>query len=224
MWHSKCSTLLAIALTTIPVVSLAAEEKDDDQGAGAFWSRFHGQLSVGAMLGPTRSPDLLSDNNDGSLSGVSTDKIGTGGKVYVDWQPWDYVGFEAAYTDLGKNSFRGTSDGSGYSWLGGSIGTDQEAHGWELSLFTRVPVSERLTLLLRGGAYGWNSTQTYYENGGAIVTEDRSSGTDLTYGVGFEYDVGVKNRFFWRGELQHYTVDEANLDSNALWIGFMYRR
>lgn len=221
MWHCKCSTLLVVALTTIPAVTLAAEEKDNDRGA--FWGRFNGQLSVGAMLGPTQNRDLLGDNNDGSLSNVSTDKIGTGGKVYVDWQPWDYVGFEAAYTDLGKNSFRATSSG-GPSWLAGSIGTDHEAHGWELSLFTRVPVSDRLTLLLRGGAYGWNSTQTYYENGGAIVTEDKSSGTDLTYGVGFEYDVGIKNRFFWRGELQHYTVDEANLDSNALWIGIMYRR
>lgn len=211
---------MGLVLASVSSLSIADEKRD----RGAFWGMFDGQLSMGAMAGSNRNPDLVSDNDDGSLSAISTDKTGTGWKLYAAWQPWDYVGVEAAYSDLGKNSFRATSSGAGGSWAGGAIGTDHEAEGWELTLFTRVPVTDRLTLLLRGGAYGWKSTQTYYELGGSVVTEDKSSGTDFTYGVGFEYDIGVKDRFYWRGELQRYTVDEGELESDALWIGFMYRR
>lgn len=214
--------LLTLVAATLPTMAWAADsQKDDDRGA--FWGRFNGKLSLGAMGGVNNTSNLVSANDDGSLSGVSTDKRGKGWKLFATYQPWENVGFEFAYSDQGNNSFRGTSAG-GPSWAAGAIGTDHEAHGWELNIYDRIPITDRFTLFVKAGLYGWSSTQTYYENGGATVTVDKNSGTDPTYGLGFEYDVGVKDRFFWRGELQHYTVDPDNLKSNALWIGIVYRR
>lgn len=201
----------------------AEAEKNDDRGG--FWGQFGGKLSLGAMGGYTHNPGLVSPNNKGgSLSAISTDKGASGWKLFANYQPWENVGFELAYSDLGKNSFRATADGTDPSWLAGAVGTDHEARGWELNLYDRIPITDRYTLFVKIGLYNWESRQTYYENGGAIVTVDQNSGTKPTFGLGFEYDIGVKNRFFWRGELQHYTVDPDKLSANALWIGVVYKR
>ena len=46
------------------------------------------------------------------------------------------------------------------------------------------------------GWYWWKNEETYYENG--FVSSDTDKGSDVTFAIGFEYDVGVKDRFVYR--------------------------
>jgi hypothetical protein len=193
-----------------------AEDKQDTPRKPPFPLIFDGKFSVSAGLGGAQHSGLVKDNDDGSLSAVSSDESSTTARLFVSYEPWNNVGFQLGYTSLGKDSFRATSSG-GPSWAAGPVSTQHEAKGWELTLYDRIPISERYTLLLRIGSYFWESEQTYTDSGGTYPV-DRKTGSSLTYGIGFEYDIGIKNYFFWRGELQRYTVWDGDLAANAAWI------
>lgn len=214
------SPFFAACLLCAPLGALADEQKEDGHKP-LIPLLFGGKLSLGAGLGAAHHGGLVQDNDDGSLSAIKTDKTSIPKKLFVSYEPWDTVGFQLGYTDLGKDSFTATSAG-GSSWLAGPVATSHEADGWELTLYKRIPVSERYTLLLRIGAFFWESEQTYTDSGGTYPV-DRKTGSSLTYGLGFEYDIGVKNRFFWRGELQRYTVWDGDLTANAASINLGYR-
>jgi hypothetical protein len=195
--------------------ALAKQDKDDDRKP-PFPLLFDGKFSVGGGLGGARHGGLVKDNDDGSLSAVSTDKSSLPRRIFVAYEPWQNIGFQFGYTDLGKDSFKATSSG-GPSWAAGPVHTGHQADGWELTLYDRIPITERYTLILRIGQYFWKSEQTYTDSGGTYPV-DKKTGSSLTYGFGFEYDIGIKNYFFWRGELQRYTVWDKDLSANAAWI------
>jgi hypothetical protein len=217
---SKKPKLLPLLIGSVvalvaPMPALAKQDKDDDRKP-PFPLLFDGKFSVGGGLGGARHGGLVKDNDDGSLSAVSTDKSSLPRRIFVAYEPWQNIGFQFGYTDLGKDSFKATSSG-GPSWAAGPVHTGHQADGWELTLYDRIPITERYTLILRIGQYFWKSEQTYTDSGGTYPV-DKKTGSSLTYGLGFEYDIGIKNYFFWRGELQRYTVWDKDLSANAAWI------
>ena len=145
---------------------------------------------VGADVGTSSNDDFVSANNDGSLSMIRSDESDTGYRVYGGYEFGPHVGVEAGYEDHGETSFTAESDGTGYSWEAGSVGTRFESDGWFAAVVGRLPLSERWTLFARLGLYSWETTETFTEPSGTTV--DKNSGTDATYGAGVEYDVGKK--------------------------------
>jgi len=206
---------LIIVLGSLPVISFADEKKD------SFWGEplplyFGGKVSVGLAGGGVNHTGLVKDNDDGSITGVATDKTSGGWKIYATVQPWENIGFQAGYTDLGKDSFGANSSG-GYSWAAGPVSTNHKAKGWELTVYDRIPISERYTLFVKAGMFFWEAEQTYTDSGGTYPV-DKESGSSVTYGLGFEYDIGIKHHFYWFGELQRYSL-ENDIAANSAWIG-----
>ena len=150
--------------------------------------------------------DLLSANNDGSLSNISNDDSGVGFSVLGGYLWRGLVGAEVGYLDLGEADFAAESDGSGNSWVAGDVATDFEADGWLFAVVGRWPITERFALLGRLVIFAWDTTETFTENG--FVSVDKNSRSDAYYGAGFEYDLGVKDKWVLHGDFAQTEVDD----------------
>ncbi len=169
---------------------------------------------VGFGVGYNDHDDVLSANNDGSLSNISNDDSSTGWSVIGGYFFNDWVGLEVGYLDLGEPDFTADSDGSGDSWVAGEVSTDFEADGWLFAIIGRWPITDQLALLGRLGWYAWDTTETWTENG--FVSSESDSGSDAYYGVGFEYDVGTPDKWVIRGDIAQTEVDDDGDTVNML--------
>ena len=88
-------------------------------------------LYVGGSVGPTRyrGPDI---------GGLSTDRSGTGGKLYGGYEITPNFSVEAGYANLGKAS---------------SDAGDVKSHGIYVDAVGKVPLSESFSALGRIGAF-----------------------------------------------------------------------
>ena len=127
--------------------------------------------------------------------------------------------------DVGQVDFEGEAKDTGFRFLGGyrfnrtlaaELGYAMlydkdgvEATAWELVGVASFPIANRFSVFGKLGLAMWEA-----EGGG--VKED---GTDLTYGVGVQYD--LTPRFAIRGQWQRYDVDDA--DADVLSIGIIYK-
>ena len=201
--------------------SAMAGEDDDEKGwfipKNTPAKNFYGGIGIGANRND--SPD---SNQDGSVSGVSTDKNGMSSGVFFGYQINDNVAVEGGYQDLGKSEFNGTASGAGSSWtIAGPVKTKQEADGWELGVMGRWPVSQRWYALGYVGMYWWENKETYYESG--FVSSIKETGSDLTYALGFEFDHGLKDRIVYRFMGSHHQVGNDDYNVNTASAQVIYR-
>jgi OOP family OmpA-OmpF porin len=176
---------------------------------------FYGGFGMG--VAKSDAPD---GNQDGSVSDVNTDETGVAAGVFLGYQLFNFLAIQGGYQDLGKSEFSGTSSG-GTSWAPGPVSTKQEAHGWELGVMGRWPISNRWYVLGFVGWFWWESKETYSESfGTGSVTE---SGSDVTYAVGFEFDHGLKDRIVYRFMASHHEVGNDNYDVTGVSAAVVYR-
>lgn len=199
----------------------AADKSDDREGEGWFIPKntpaknFYG--GVGIQFAKNDAPD---SNQDGSVTGVQTDETGIGYDLFVGYQINDTVAIQGGYRDLGEAEFSGTSSG-GPSWAPGSVRTDHEADGWELGVMGRWPITDRWYALGFLGWFWWESTETYNESG--VISQLKESGSDVTFALGFEYDVGLKDRIVYRFMGSHHQVGDLGHDVNGASAEMVYR-
>jgi len=175
-------------------------------------------VGISGGFGNNNTPDT---QQDGSVTGVSTDEDDGAFKVFGGIQVTENVSLEASYHDFGESKFSGTSDGSSYSWAAGSVSTLHESSGIGLSTVVRYPVNDRVSIIAQLGWFMWKSTETWTEGSTTTISED--SGGDVTYGAGIEYDIGVPDNFVWRAELEHHQVDDDSYDINTGSAGIVFR-
>lgn len=188
---TKCA--MYVAVFCLCLTSASAWSAD----AGWFVPADSGAKNLYLGAGVSRvNNDIVDTNQDGSVSNISKDDEDTSTGLIVGYQITDNISVEGGYTDMGETDFRGVSDGSGDSWFPGSVRTKQEADGWEFGVMGRWPIAPRWYALGYLGWYWWESKETYYESG--FISSDTDSGGDVVFAVGFEYDVGVEDRFVYR--------------------------
>jgi hypothetical protein len=178
-------------------------------------------LYGGIGFGAGYNTDLKDSWDDGSLSNRDMDSDEPAYKLFAGYQINPYVAVQGAYHDLGEYSMSATSDGTGNSWAAGSVSGEQEADGWSLSVVGRWPISERWTLFGTLGWFWWESTERYNENG--FKSEDKESGSDVTFSGGLEFDHGHKDRIVYTFELGDQRVGDDNLDIITGFAGVLYR-
>jgi OOP family OmpA-OmpF porin len=146
---------------------------------------------AGASLGSTRYKD--------DIGGLSTDRSGSGGKIYGGYGITPNVALEAGYADLGKAS--------------SAAGSVRE-HGVFLDLVGSVPVGQSFSLLGRVGAFNGHSRVTGGSN---------ESGTDAKYGLGVQYDFTKQAGI--RGEWERYRFKSfgAKTNSDMYSVGLNYK-
>jgi OOP family OmpA-OmpF porin len=213
-----CLPLMLVASFT----GLAAAAEDDEE-KGWFIPKntaaknFYGGIGVGG----NRS-DAPDSNQDGSVSGLSTDKSGITSGVFLGYQATNNLAVEGGYRDLGESEFTGTASGAGSSWtIAGPVRTKQEADGWELGVMGRWPISQRWYALGYVGMYWWENKETYYESG--FVSSIKENGNDITYALGFEFDHGLKDRIVYRFMGSHHEVGNDNYNVNTASAAVIYR-
>ncbi|MFL6662280.1 MAG: outer membrane beta-barrel protein [Rhizobacter sp.] len=149
-------------------------------------------LYVGGSLGPTRyrGPDI---------GGLSTDRSGTGGKLYGGYEITPNFSVEAGYANLGKAS---------------SDAGDVKSHGVYVDAVGKVPLTESFSALGRIGAF---NSHTSASNAAS------DSGTDVKYGLGLQYDFNKQTAL--RGEWERYRVKAFDTKTNAdmYTLGVNYR-
>lgn len=146
-------------------------------GVGGGWSSFNGNA---VDLEPSLAGETY------TLNGLDDDS--TGWKVFGGYQFSKNLAVELAYTKLGKFSFDATVTGSGGS--GGPYPVDEygevKPECWSLSAVGILPVGNNFSLLGKAGICRWDDNAYAYE--GTYVYPERSTGTDLTFGLGAKYD------------------------------------
>ncbi len=198
------------------------EKKDDNDQKGWFVPRdtklknFYVGFGVGPMY--SNSPDT---NQDGSVTGVQKDHQGWSGKTFVGYQFNDHFAAEVGYINLGGSRFDGVSDGTGPSWSSGPVVAESEVQGENLSAVVRWPITDRLTLIGTAGIFWWESQETFIDGG--HKTTEKDSGNGGTFSGGIEYDVGLKDRFVYRAEVQNFVVDDSAYDITAGVFSIVYR-
>lgn len=198
---------------------LAADDKDGDQGwfvpKGTAAKNFY----AGAKLGVDKS-DFPKSNQDGSVTGVRTDKTGTGKGLTLGYQINENLAIEGGYRDFGKSDFRGTSSG-GPSWLAGPVRATNESDAWELGVLGRWQIAPRWYALGFLGWSWWESKETYVESG--FKSEEKDSGGDAVYAIGLEYDPGLKDRIVYRFMGARRDVDDSGYEIDSATAEIVYR-
>lgn len=125
---------------------------------------------------------------------VSCDKRDTGWKVFGGYQFNPNLAVELAYVGLGKVTANGVIGGV-------PVNAEAEGEGWEVSVVGKFPFSQTFSILGRIGAFHWevDATATAGVPALARVTAN-ANGTDLTYGLGLEYNFSrtISGRLEWQ--------------------------
>lgn len=216
---SKVILLALLSMLIFSGMALAVNEDDDEKGwlipKGTLAKNFYGGVGVG--MAKNDSPD---SNQDGSVTGISTDETDVGKGVFFGYQLNENVAVQGGYHDFGDAEFTGTSSG-GPSWAAGPVKTTQEADGWELGVMGRWPVSSRWYALGFVGWFWWESKETYIESG--FISTLKESGSDVTYALGFEFDHGLKDRIVYRFMGSHHEVGNDDYNVNSVSAAVIYR-
>lgn len=134
---------------------------------------------IGAGVGESKAKDIS------SLPGGSTDDTDTAWKVYGGYMFHPNVGVELSYIDFGK--FTGSAPG---------LSVDAKPKGIDLSLLGVLPLPDRtspFSLFGKIGADRWKvDTDTN------VLGSASDHGTDLSWGVGAQYDFNRN----WAGRLE----------------------
>ena len=159
------SDLRAITFLVLSLAASVSWAEDEDAGWVVPTNSAVKNLYLGAGLARVDN-DIAASNQDGSVSNVSTDDEDTSTSLIIGYRINDYLAVEGGYTDTGETDFRGTSDGSGESWVAGSVRTKQEADGWEFGIRGRWPIAPRWYAIGYAGWYWWKNEETYLERNG----------------------------------------------------------
>lgn len=213
------TVVMAAFITMAPQLATAADG-DDSMGwlvpGGTPARNFYAGVGVGV-----NDIDYPDSNQDGSVSSISDDDTDQFGSVFLGYQINDYVAVQGGYYDFGDSDFSGVSDGSGDSWTPGNVSANLDADGWELGVLGRWPIAPRWYALGFVGWLWWDSTETFIENG--FVSKEHDSGSDMSYAVGLEYDIGRPDRILYRFMLSEHEVDESGYDIGGATAEIVYR-
>ena len=116
----------------------------------------------------------------------------TGYKFFGGYTVNNNLGFEIAFVDLGQ-------------YVDGLL----EQYGVAFEVVGYLPLSSNLDLMGKLGMFSWT----------VDVLNASDDGTDLTYGLGVQYD--LNNRLYVRGEWEQFT-DVSGGDVSLLSVGLLY--
>jgi OmpA-OmpF porin, OOP family len=160
--------------------------------------------SSAAYLGLSVGQAKFSDACEGaSALGVTCDNKDTAFRIFGGYQFHPNIAVELGYADLGK----ATASGPGGT-------ASAEASAFDLVGVLSWPVGNAFSVYGKLGLYHGE-----VEGGGALGGSS-DSGTDLTYGLGAQFNVG--RNVGLRAEWQRYN-DVSGSDIDVLSIGVLYR-
>lgn len=176
----KAKSFVALGMFALSMSAATAADTGWYAGGGGGYTTYNGD-AVGL------APPLASE----TYTVTRIDDDSTGWKLFGGYKFHKNWAVELAYVDLGKFSM----DANVSPGLFG-IGTEYaEAKPtcWNLSAVGILPLRNNFSLLGKLGVCAWDDHPRVEETILGVVTPEsggvESSGTDLTYGLGFQYDL-----------------------------------
>jgi OmpA-OmpF porin, OOP family len=163
---------------------------------------------------------LLQHSTIGSVYSFEDDSKDIGYKVYGGYQFNRYIAVESGYFDLGQFDFAATTLPSGA--LDGQI----KIRGLNFDLVGTLPITEKLSAFVRGGAT-YSQVRDTFRDAGAVNIPDKNrenKDTDYKFGGGMEY--AITDNLGMRLEAERYRVNDAvgnNADVDLYSLGLLYR-
>jgi OOP family OmpA-OmpF porin len=221
---APAATLAAAFFAILTFASGLAHAADGETStAAAGWfvpdDTLAKNVYVGVQVGMDDT-DYPSSNQDGSVTGVQDDDEDIGQGFFVGYQFGDYVAMQGGYRELGESDFKGQSSG-GESWEAGPVRARHEADGWEFGVLGRWPLTARWYAIGYIGGYWWESKETFWEDD--FVSSSSTSGSDRTYALGLEFDIGLPDRIVYRFMGAYHTVDDDETNVNSANAEMVYR-
>ena len=195
-----------LALRLIPLAILGSLNGGSALAQGAPY------YYVGLGAGQTRGSFDLQRISDSVITPIvggfgsqtlSTDRIGTGYKVFGGYQMNTWLGAELGYFHLGRQRFANTTVPTGA--LAGQL----RSQGMNLDLVGTLPLGANLSALARVGV-AYARTRDEFSGSGAVAVADatpseRSSNLKLGLGLQYAFNASV----LLRGEAERYRNSDA---------------
>lgn len=188
-------TALVLAVSSLAAGSAHAQ---------LFLRQDTGGFYLGAGVGGSQARNFCDDA--GAFAGACDEKD-TAWKISAGYRFNRYVAVEAGYVNLGKISFDGRVGATAFS---GSARTD----GVEFLAVGYIPLAEGFSLFGKLGTFVWDTRGS--AAAGAFVGGGKDNGTDVTYGLGLQYDFNrnLSARLEWQ---RYNNIDVDTFGVAALW-------
>jgi OOP family OmpA-OmpF porin len=196
---------LAIACASIAVQAQTTTSPRDSSSAGtdrSSWMPYTQDGYVGISAGQSKY-DL---NSGPSGLGLSSDNSDTAFKLYTGGFFHPNVGVEFGYLNAGKAR---------------RLGGDTKAHGFNLSLVGRAPLSEQFDIFGKlGTTYGRTKTSGLAVTG---VQTGKEDGFGLSYGLGARWAFTPQLAAVVEWESHRFKFSDGNDDVKITTVGLQYR-
>lgn len=203
--------ILTMALGSMLLAPAFAQEAGQYYG-GASVGKSRAKLDEAGMAAYNAGPAI-------SVTGVAVDDSATGYKVFGGYRMNPYLAIEAGLFSLGTFGF----DASTLPL--GSVHGESKYRGLNLDLVGTMPVTDKLSALLRAGVQrSW--TRNSFSGTGAVIVPDsspRTRGVNYKVGAGLQY--AMSPNVTLRAEVERYRINDAmdrKANVNAYTVGLVF--
>lgn len=203
--------ILTMALGSMLLAPAFAQEVGQYYG-GASVGKSRAKLDEAGMAAYNAGPAI-------SVTGVAVDDSATGYKVFGGYRMNPYLAIEAGLFSLGTFGF----DASTLPL--GSVHGESKYRGLNLDLVGTMPVTDKLSALLRAGVQrSW--TRNSFSGTGAVIVPDsspRTRGVNYKVGAGLQY--AMSPNVTLRAEVERYRINDAmdrKANVNAYTVGLVF--
>lgn len=164
-------------------------------------------------------PDSLSDGSltTNSLYTYKSDPYETSVSLFGGYRATNNFSLHLEFQDdlsFGiDDMFAGSS-----LWFPETISQNFESNALFLSGVSSYPISDSGVLYMKGGLFNWDIDPNYHESNEKYL--GRSSGTDIFYGLGANYDLNT--RFGISAEWERYQMEESDVDYLSTKLRFKF--
>ena len=164
-------------------------------------------------------PDSLSDSSlvTNSLYSYKSDPYDTSVSLFGGYRPTNYFSLQLEYQDELSFGIDDMFAGSSL-WFPETISKNFESNALFLSGVSSYPISDSGVLYMKGGLFNWDIDPNYHEPSEKYLGS--SSGTDIFYGLGANYDLNA--RFGISAEWERYQMEESDVDYLSTKLKFKF--
>jgi len=203
-------------MTLVPLLAIASMVSAAETGfylgagAGRSYANLTGEIHQSLADAGFVVDSLLVDDHD----------TGTGWKLFAGYAFNSYLAAELSYVDLGETGADIAIGGR----VSGQINTQMTMDGVNIGLKAGYPFADRFSAFAKLGAFVWNAKATANADliAGSGTSRQKDNGTDLSYGVGLDYDVNT--HFSVRGDWDRYRLGgDADTDISLWSVSVQYQ-
>ena len=156
------------------------------------------ELYLGTSVGRTEVDDFCG----GTQSGLTCDNSDTSYKIFGGYQFNKNFALEAAYIDISQVT---AEDGSSKLTV--------ESTAFNLSAVGIAPISDAVDFFGKIGVMSW---ETKAEVSGLLVSSNEASGSDITFGLGFDFGLGEHFALRLEAERFNGVGDESTAGQSSI--------